>query len=195
MLRDFLTCCSLAQSQQAARCPPLSVAACLLRAARRSSRTAMTTYPQKIAFGEMREMAARDVLIYCRDYLCLITSRSMLLGRSRPTVGHRAEVLLSGVWPARRRDQTEVWPGQDGRWGCSSAKVLRARREAKTLTALRTHPRTLQRSHHSTSRSCCTASPSRFRLEPNLQRPAVTADGTFRAVWRSVSSRRHGLSA
>jgi hypothetical protein len=70
MLRDFLTCCSLAQSQQAARCPPQSVAACLLRAARRSSRTAMTTYPQKIAFGEMREMAARDVLIYCRDYLC-----------------------------------------------------------------------------------------------------------------------------
>jgi hypothetical protein len=64
MLRDFLTCCSLAQSQQAARCPPQSVAACLLRAARRSSRTAMTTYPQKIAFGEMREMAARDVLIY-----------------------------------------------------------------------------------------------------------------------------------
>jgi hypothetical protein len=192
MLRDFLTCCSLAQSQQAARCPPQSVAACLLRAARRSSRTAMTTYPQKIAFGEMREMAARDVLIYCRDYLC---PHHIEINAAGPITSDCWTSSLSGVWPARRRDQTEVWPGQDGRWGCSSAKVLRARREAKTLTALRTHPRTLQRSHHSTSRSCCTASPSRFRLEPNLQRPAVTADGTFRAVWRSVSSRRHGLSA
>lgn len=30
----------------------------------------MTTCPQKITFGEMRESGARDVLIYCRDYRC-----------------------------------------------------------------------------------------------------------------------------
>jgi hypothetical protein len=28
----------------------------------------MTTNPQKIAFGEMRESGVRDVLIYCRDH-------------------------------------------------------------------------------------------------------------------------------
>ncbi|CUT14375.1 hypothetical protein BF49_5455 [Bradyrhizobium sp.] len=30
----------------------------------------MPAYPQKITFGEMREMGVRDVLIYCRDYRC-----------------------------------------------------------------------------------------------------------------------------
>ena len=28
----------------------------------------MTTVPQKITFGEMRESGVRDVLIYCRDH-------------------------------------------------------------------------------------------------------------------------------
>jgi hypothetical protein len=30
----------------------------------------VTTYPQKITFGEMRESGTRDVLIYCRDHRC-----------------------------------------------------------------------------------------------------------------------------
>jgi hypothetical protein len=30
----------------------------------------MTTTPQKITFGEMRESGVRDVLIYCRDHQC-----------------------------------------------------------------------------------------------------------------------------
>lgn len=30
----------------------------------------MTTYPQKITFGEMRASGVRDVLIYCRAYKC-----------------------------------------------------------------------------------------------------------------------------
>jgi hypothetical protein len=30
----------------------------------------MTTYPQKITFGELRESGVRDVLIYCHDYRC-----------------------------------------------------------------------------------------------------------------------------
>jgi hypothetical protein len=30
----------------------------------------MTTTPQKITFGEMRESGASDVLIYCRDVGC-----------------------------------------------------------------------------------------------------------------------------
>jgi len=30
----------------------------------------MTTYPQKITFGEMRESGVREVLIYCRDHHC-----------------------------------------------------------------------------------------------------------------------------
>jgi hypothetical protein len=30
----------------------------------------MTTYPQKITFGEMRESGVREVLVYCRDHRC-----------------------------------------------------------------------------------------------------------------------------
>ena len=30
----------------------------------------MTTYEQKITFGEMRASGVRDVLINCRDYRC-----------------------------------------------------------------------------------------------------------------------------
>ena len=30
----------------------------------------MTTHPQKITFGEMRESGVRDLLIYCRDHQC-----------------------------------------------------------------------------------------------------------------------------
>jgi hypothetical protein len=30
----------------------------------------MTTYPQKITFGEMRESGVRDVLIHYCDYRC-----------------------------------------------------------------------------------------------------------------------------
>ena len=31
---------------------------------------AVTTTPQKITFGEIRESGVRDVLIYCRDHRC-----------------------------------------------------------------------------------------------------------------------------
>jgi hypothetical protein len=30
----------------------------------------MTSYPQKITFGELRASGVREVLIYCRDYHC-----------------------------------------------------------------------------------------------------------------------------
>ena len=30
----------------------------------------MTSTPQKITFGEMRESGVRDVSIYCRDHRC-----------------------------------------------------------------------------------------------------------------------------
>jgi hypothetical protein len=30
----------------------------------------MTTYPQKITFGELRASGIRDVLVYCRDHRC-----------------------------------------------------------------------------------------------------------------------------
>jgi hypothetical protein len=30
----------------------------------------MTTFPQKITFGEMRSSGVRDVLVYCRDHNC-----------------------------------------------------------------------------------------------------------------------------
>jgi hypothetical protein len=39
-------------------------------------------------------MGVREVLIYRRDYRCGHHTEANRLGRSRPTVGHRAEVLL-----------------------------------------------------------------------------------------------------
>jgi len=30
----------------------------------------MTTCPQKITFGELREMGIRHVIVFCRDYKC-----------------------------------------------------------------------------------------------------------------------------
>lgn len=42
----------------------------------------MTTYPQKITFGKMRQSGACAVLIYCRDYRC----------------GHHVETSADG-WP------------------------------------------------------------------------------------------------
>ena len=30
----------------------------------------MTTYPEKITFGEMRDSGVREVLVYCRDHRC-----------------------------------------------------------------------------------------------------------------------------
>ena len=59
------------------RHPPQSVAACLFRAARRSCRAAMTKYPQKITFAELREMGVDEVLIYCADNRYAITSNSV----------------------------------------------------------------------------------------------------------------------
>jgi len=35
----------------------------------------MTTYPQKITFGQLRASGVRDVLVYCRDHSAAITSR------------------------------------------------------------------------------------------------------------------------
>lgn len=38
----------------------------------------VTTYPQKIAFSEMRASGVRDALIYCRDHRAVITSKPTL---------------------------------------------------------------------------------------------------------------------
>ena len=37
--------------------------------------TIMTTYPQKITFGELRESGVRDCLVYCRDHHCSLYIR------------------------------------------------------------------------------------------------------------------------
>jgi hypothetical protein len=54
--------------------------------------------PQKITFGDMREMGVRGVLVYCADYHCSIAwalKRRSLAGRSAP-VRYRAAVCLQG---------------------------------------------------------------------------------------------------
>jgi hypothetical protein len=75
----------IAEAASSPLCParhePQSVAACLSTAARRSCRAAMTTYPQKITFAELREMDVDEVLIYCLN-----------------RCGHHTE-LRADLWP------------------------------------------------------------------------------------------------
>jgi hypothetical protein len=52
---------------------------------------AMPDRPQKITFGEMRDLGVRGVLIYCADYRC---------GRSRAISGdHWPDLRLSDIEP------------------------------------------------------------------------------------------------
>jgi hypothetical protein len=41
-----------------------------LQAALNFVRTTMTTHPQKITFGEMRESSLHEVIVDCTDYKC-----------------------------------------------------------------------------------------------------------------------------
>jgi hypothetical protein len=45
----------------------------------------MTTYPQKITFGEMRSSGVHDVLVYCRDHKKLFDLEK-LSGQRRQSV-------------------------------------------------------------------------------------------------------------
>jgi hypothetical protein len=56
----------------------------------------MTTSPQKITFGEMRESGVRDVLIYCRDHRCshhIETSALDSAGECHIFSGHRHSLI------------------------------------------------------------------------------------------------------
>ena len=57
----------------------------------------MTTYQQKITFGEMRESGVRDVLIYCRDYRC---SHHVEINADDLALRHRTELHLYAYSPA-----------------------------------------------------------------------------------------------
>ena len=55
----------------------------------------MTSYPEKITFGEMRDFDVRDVSVYCRDHRC---SYSTTISR-RPLAPNHVrlqELLASG---------------------------------------------------------------------------------------------------
>jgi hypothetical protein len=60
------------------------------RQGRQRSLFLMVERPQKITFGEMREMGVRGVLIYCADYKC---SHSTAVS---------ADVCQACVWVKRR---------------------------------------------------------------------------------------------
>ena len=71
--------------------------------------------PQKITFGEMREMGVRGLLIYCADYRCSHSSRSAaMLGPMMPD----CPISKSGspVGSAASAVQTcgRISTGQDG---------------------------------------------------------------------------------
>jgi hypothetical protein len=61
--------------------------------------------PQKITFGEMREMGLRGVLIYCADYHCShsVAVSADLVARRSTAVGYRATLCLRRLRQARAR--------------------------------------------------------------------------------------------
>jgi len=59
--------------------------------------------PQKISFGEMRDMGVRGVLVYRADYHC---SHSEAMNADRWPVGYRAALRLRPLRQARGRGPT-----------------------------------------------------------------------------------------
>ena len=59
---------------------------------------AMTTYQQKITFGELRETGVRHVLVYCRDHKC---------SHHIEVSADRWPALLSKSGPSLRTDQDQ----------------------------------------------------------------------------------------
>lgn len=80
----------------------------------------MTTYPQKITFGEMRESGARDVLIYCHDYRC---------GHHDETNADRwpDEVRLSDIEPRFTCTKSAACAARGGSTVVGAVSVINAR--------------------------------------------------------------------
>ena len=71
----------------------------------------MTTYQQKITFGEMRESGVRDVLIYCRDHRC---SHHVETNADGPALRHRTELHLYALRQKGRGGAAEVFARAHG---------------------------------------------------------------------------------
>ena len=82
-------------------------------AAQRGRHPTMTSYPEKITFGEMRSSGVSDVLIYCRDHRCS-HSTTLSADGGRITSGCRTLSLISSARPAaiaaRRSDRSSHRP-------------------------------------------------------------------------------------
>ena len=89
----------------------------------------MTTIPQKITFGEMRESGVRDVLIYCRDHHCshyVETNADGWPDHVR-TLRHRTKLHLYTLRQARRGAAARVSAGPHGhRLGAAPLQLHRA---------------------------------------------------------------------
>src|SRR6476659_5618509 len=76
--------------------------------------------PQKITFGEMREMGIRGVLVYCSDYRC---SHSIALSADRWSGVRLSDIEPRFVWKACGQRGAEVRPDSTAagrlwlRWG------------------------------------------------------------------------------
>ena len=62
--------------------------------------------PQKITFGDMREMGVRGVLVYCADYRC---SHSVALSADRWPDEVRLSDIISACTPRRKRREAFAW--------------------------------------------------------------------------------------
>ena len=78
------------------------------RRLRSSPYTTMTSYPEKITFGEMRTSGVRDVLVYCRDIVAATPLRSAadrwprVIFPPSGVVGDRVPNVKPPSEPARR---------------------------------------------------------------------------------------------
>ena len=81
---------------------------------RPSPHTTMTSYPQKITFGEMRSSGVRDVLVFCRDHRC---SHHVAINADRwPDDVSRTLSLISSAPPAANAARRSGRSSHRPRW-------------------------------------------------------------------------------
>jgi len=106
----------------------------------------MTTYTQKITFGEMRESGVRDVLIYCRDHRCSHNVETNADGWADDVRLSDIEPNLYTLRQAWRESAAEVFAGAHGHGLASPAQPLGFRHQSLTKGTLPAREREQQNS-------------------------------------------------
>jgi hypothetical protein len=84
----------------------------------------MTTYPQKITFGELRASGVRDALVYCRDHTC---SHHIETSADRwPDYLRLSDIEPDFVCTACSKRGAEVRPSFEGRGSIHEGRLVAA---------------------------------------------------------------------